>query len=166
MSYSYFFAGKNPVQLLHEKFQDIEYEFKQEKDSLQFANEQVILVKNQEVEEHRMIALYALIIVAILSVLLFVVFRFFRHKKKANDRLTELNEEINAQNEEITQQRDTLESTLEELKTTQDKLVQNEKMASLGRLVSGIAHEVNTPVGVGLTASSFLKDENVLERIL
>lgn len=40
-----------------------------------------------------------------------------------------------------------LESTLEDLKDNQAKLVQSEKMASLGVLSAGIAHEINNPVG-------------------
>lgn len=45
------------------------------------------------------------------------------------------------------------------LQNTQDELVQTEKMASLGRLVAGVAHEINTPIGVSVTAASHLNKE-------
>ena len=42
--------------------------------------------------------------------------------------------------------------TLEKLHQFQRQMVQNEKMASLGDMVAGVAHEVNTPIGLGVTA--------------
>ena len=47
---------------------------------------------------------------------------------------------------ELTNQKEELENTLEKLKATQDQLIQSEKLASLGELTAGIAHEIQNPL--------------------
>lgn len=51
-----------------------------------------------------------------------------------------------------------VEERIRDIREAQQRLVESEKMASLGRLVAGIAHEINTPIGVARTGTSFLKE--------
>jgi two-component system NtrC family sensor kinase len=59
----------------------------------------------------------------------------------------------------LTSEKEKAEVALNELTTMQAKLVQSEKMASLGGLVAGISHEINTPIGVAKTSASHVDDE-------
>ncbi|ALO33737.1 hybrid sensor histidine kinase/response regulator [Colwellia sp. MT41] len=52
-----------------------------------------------------------------------------------------------------------LQNSIENLMATQNKLLESEKMASLGRLVAGVAHELNTPIGISITGASFLQEK-------
>lgn len=67
--------------------------------------------------------------------------------------------------QELETARTAAERALSDLRSARHDLIQAEKMASLGELVAGVSHEINTPVGVTLTAASFLMERaNVINR--
>lgn len=67
--------------------------------------------------------------------------------------LKKLQEDLQTKNEQ-------LQDSLDTLRNTQKQLVQSKKMEALGNLVTGIAHTINTPLGVGITAASFLEKKS------
>lgn len=58
-----------------------------------------------------------------------------------------LAQKVAERTEQLQHKNEALSQTLQELKATQNELIQSEKMAALGQLVAGIAHEINTPLG-------------------
>ena len=92
----------------------------------QYENQKIIKEQDKELATRTTYLVVTLILFFLVLLIVIILYRSNRFRKRANKRIND---------------------TLEELRTTQDQLVAQEKMAALGQLVSGIAHEINTPLG-------------------
>lgn len=100
--------------------------------------------RRSQVDRNRvMLSVYAALLLAALAFLTFRLLHSYRILNAANAELEGLNENLEDRVEARTSE---LSSTLSELKESQVQLVQAAKMSSLGQLVAGISHEINTPL--------------------
>lgn len=91
-------------------------------------------------------------------------------RRRAEEEVCILNEDledrVTLRTSELAKANTELQTALESLRQTQRQLVMSEKLAALGELVAGIAHEINTPVGVALSATSTMAEKNRIIREL
>lgn len=79
-------------------------------------------------------------------------------EQQASDLNTELERQVNERTDALKVANRELIQTLETLHQYQQELVEAQKMSSLGDMVAGVAHEINTPVGLVITSTSILQD--------
>lgn len=87
----------------------------------------------------------------------------FQDLDEAKQQALEAEADLKASEEELQTMNEELEARIairsRELEQVYDKLMQQEKMASIGALVAGVSHEINTPVGICVTATSYLSEQ-------
>lgn len=82
-----------------------------------------------------------------------------RGMARRNARAAELLMEVRTLNKQLGRQRDELAGTLEKLRATQNQLIDSAKMATLGNLAAGMAHELNNPVGALIRSAEHMEGD-------
>ena len=115
-------------------FNQLELDILQQEQKLSLQSSR-LKAQSKKIETQNTLMLIGILVVSIVLLAASIIYRFYLQNKRTNKELS---------------------NTLQMLQETQSKLVESEKMASLGSLVTGMAHELNTPIGTSICCISSL----------
>jgi len=108
--------------------------------------DETIVEQDATIDRQRKIQLLYIGIAVLLGVILFGMYFSLKNIRKKRKALVLLNEELAKKQDALETANNKLKHSLDNLKATQSQLIQSEKMASLGELTAGIAHEIQNPL--------------------
>jgi signal transduction histidine kinase len=153
---------ENELTVIQQSFNDLLGKFSRSQEELKQAQKQLLKTNDRLDQQNLMLEQEVAKKTANLSQ---AMMDLQKQKYQLETQQKNLKEEIETRRiteTELVQKTQELERTIETLGMTQGKLIESEKLSALGGLIAGITHDVNTPIGVGVTATSYLSDK-VLE---
>ncbi len=99
-------------------------------------------------------------LISFLVLLVAIVLINLRRFREQRLLLNFLEDEVQQRTEQLHKQNDELRDVIDHLNEAREQLVESEKMSALGRMVAGFAHEINTPIGIGVTAASSISSQS------
>ncbi|MBN1925112.1 MAG: DUF4154 domain-containing protein [Prolixibacteraceae bacterium] len=118
-----------------------------------------LIEQGELIKRQKQISVLLIVVAILFLVLLISVFTGFRNKMRKNKLLVLQKNKIGEINDKLRSTNKSLYETIKRLSETQSQLVASEKMASLGVLTAGIAHEINNPVNFIYTGINSLKKD-------
>lgn len=155
-------VDENELTVIQQSFNDLLGKFSRSQEELKQAQKQLLKTNDRLDQQNLMLEQEVAKKTANLSQ---AMMDLQKQKYQLETQQKNLKEEIETRRiteTELVQKTQELERTIETLGMTQGKLIESEKLSALGGLIAGITHDVNTPIGVGVTATSYLSDK-VLE---
>lgn len=128
----------------------VQFDADRQKLEIEMLNKDNQILAHEEARQRQLLFFLALACLVLVSSSVF----FFR----ANSRRKRINNLLETRNQLIRKQHEELQQALKELRETQEHLVHSEKLASLGKMTAGIAHEINNPVNFVQVGAESLND--------
>ena len=127
--------------------------------------EKIVTLQVQEMDKEYKKQFNHLIQFGTIALLLFILLSFIISRYIKNS-FASYRGTIELKTNELVDSNKQLESKIRELNDAQNMLVESEKLASLGALVAGVSHEINTPIGIALTGISNIEYEtNLVDKL-